>query len=103
MPSAFSVKLPPWEPATAAPTLAALPLTCETCSASPSGSVSLPSTPSARWSTFSVSAWPVSPLSSTAMGSGLPTFQTKVCETVAPDESVAVTVILYSPFTPVLV
>ncbi|MNL46863.1 hypothetical protein D3C87_1696120 [compost metagenome] len=38
-----------------------------------------------------------------ATGSGLPTVQTKVWETVAPDLSVAVTVMRYSPLTPVLV
>ncbi|CAB3710816.1 hypothetical protein LMG26690_03177 [Achromobacter animicus] len=42
-------------------------------------------------------------VSATAVGSGLPTFQRKVCETEAPDLSVAVTVMRYSPLTPVLV
>ncbi|MNQ85969.1 hypothetical protein D3C85_1011480 [compost metagenome] len=103
MPSAFSVKVPPLEPVTAVPTPAVLPLTCETCRASPSGSVSLPSTPSVRWSTTSVLSCPVAPVSSVAIGAGLPTFHTKVCVTEAPDLSVAVTVMRYSPFTPVLV
>ena len=103
VPSAFSVKVPPLEPATAVPTPAALPLTCDTLSASPSGSTSLPSTPSVRWSTTSTLSCDVAPLSSVAIGSGLPTFHRKVCVTDAPDLSVAVTVIRYSPFTPVLV
>ncbi|MNL37750.1 hypothetical protein D3C87_1599120 [compost metagenome] len=103
MPSAFRVKLPPLLPSTGLPTPAALSLTLDTLSVSPSGSVSLPSTPSVRWSTTRVSSCLVAPSSSVAIGSGLPTFQRNVCDTDAPDLSVAVTVMRYSPLTPVLV
>ncbi len=45
----------------------------------------------------------VAPESSSAIGSGLPIVHTNVLETEAPYGSVAVTVMRYSPFTPVLV
>ena len=90
-PSAFSVKVPPPEPATAVPTLAALPFTCETVSVSPSGSVSLASTPFCAL-TFSVTSSSVLPVSFTAVGAGLVTSHSNACEVLAPAGSVAVTV-----------
>ncbi|CAB3881471.1 hypothetical protein LMG26684_03603 [Achromobacter mucicolens] len=98
-PSAFSVKVPPLEPVTAVPTLAALPLTCETVSVSPSGSVSLASTP--FWAvTLSDVSSSVVPLSLTAVGAGLVTSHLNSCEVEAPDGSVAVTTTEYTPLAP---
>ncbi|CAB3689327.1 hypothetical protein LMG26685_04699 [Achromobacter mucicolens] len=98
-PSAFSVKVPPLEPVTAVPTLAALPLTCETVSVSPSGSVSLASTP--FWAvTLSDVSSSVVPLSLTAVGAGLVTSHLNSCEVEAPDGSVAVTTTVYTPLAP---
>ncbi|MCY1372625.1 hypothetical protein D9M68_858620 [compost metagenome] len=75
----------------ALPTLAALPLTWETDSVSPSGSVSLASTP--FWAlTLSEVSSSVAPLSATAVGTGFLTSQEKSCVTVAPLLSVAVMV-----------
>ncbi|MCY1524166.1 hypothetical protein D9M68_590900 [compost metagenome] len=79
------------EPVTAEPTPAGLPLTCETESVSPSGSLSLDSTP--FWaSTVRVVFSSVVPASSAAVGAGLVTSQSKFWEVVAPEGSVAVTV-----------
>ncbi|MNT34356.1 hypothetical protein D3C72_1703340 [compost metagenome] len=83
--------MPPLEPVTAAPTLAAWPLTCETVSVSLSGSVSFASTPS--WAlTFRLAPWLVAPSSSTAVGAGFLTSHEKSCDTEAPLSSVAVMV-----------
>ncbi|MNQ74582.1 hypothetical protein D3C85_893420 [compost metagenome] len=64
------MKVPPLEPVTAAPTPAALLLTSETISLSPSGSVSLASTPlpAVKWSVVSSL---VAPESLTAVGPSL--------------------------------
>ncbi|CAB3710800.1 hypothetical protein LMG26690_03176 [Achromobacter animicus] len=88
-PSAFSVKLPPSEPATAVPTPAAWPLTAETCSLSPSASVSLDSTPFWAVTVSDVSS-SVVPASLAAVGAGFLTSHWKVWLTAAPCESVAV-------------
>ncbi|MNC66058.1 hypothetical protein D3C75_1164150 [compost metagenome] len=90
-PSAFSVKVPPLEPVIAAPTLVAWPLTAETCSVSPSGSVSLASTPCAA-SAVRLTPWLVLSVSLTAVGAGFLTSHEKSCDTEAPLLSVAVTV-----------
>ncbi|MNT24258.1 hypothetical protein D3C72_1597240 [compost metagenome] len=81
---------PPW-PATAVPTLAAWPLTCETVSVSLSGSVSFASTPSSAL-TFKPTPWLVASVSSTAVGAGFLTSHEKSCDTEAPLLSVAVMV-----------
>ena len=83
----------------AAPTLAALPLTCDTVRVSPSGSVSFVSTPFAA-STVSVTPWSVPPSSLTAVGVGFLTSHAKSCETEAPLLSVAVMVTTYRPSAP---
>ncbi len=90
-PSAFNVKVPPPWPATAAPTLPGWLLTCETCSASPSGSVSLARTPFCALTLSDVFS-SVEPLSLTAVGAGFFTSHEKSCDTEAPLLSVAVTV-----------
>ena len=61
VPSAFSVNVPPFEPTTGLPTSASTPLTCETWILSPSGSLSLPSTPSVTWLTTRGLSSPVVP------------------------------------------
>ncbi|MNI33658.1 hypothetical protein D3C73_876180 [compost metagenome] len=83
--------MPPLEPAIAAPTLPGWPLTCETVSVSPSGSVSLASTPSSAL-TLRPAPCLVAPLSSTAVGAGFLTSHEKSCDTEAPLLSVAVMV-----------
>ncbi len=92
-PSAFSVKVPPCEPATGWPTLASLLLTCETLMVSPSGSLSLASTPLLASTVSEVSSSVVF-WSSTALGAGFLMSHSKVWLILAPDASVAVTTIV---------
>ena len=85
------MNVPPLLPVIAEPTLPVAPLTCETVSLSPSGSVSLASTP--FWAlTLREVFSSVAPVSLAAVGAGLLTSQLNSCEVVAPDGSVAVTV-----------
>ncbi len=88
------VNAPPLEPVTLAPTFPATPLTSATVSVSPSGSVSL-------LITLPVVVDPAAtvPVSATAVGAGLMTFQTNVCDVVTPDGSVAVMTTVYGPET----
>ena len=86
------VNAPPLVPVTAVPTLPATPLTADTTSVSPSGSVS-----SVRTLPVVIEFSAVLKLLATAVGPGLVTVHVNVCEVVAPDGSVAVTVTVYGP------
>ncbi|MNR46856.1 hypothetical protein D3C85_1658810 [compost metagenome] len=82
--------MPPCEPATGWPTLASLPLMCETRMVSPSASLSLASTPFLALTVSDVSS-SVAPVSLTAVGAGFLTSHSKVWVIFSPASSVAVT------------